>query len=255
MWYNVCSLDSRTRGVFLLSAGDRVAFNPINYCRVKLPLLGGPCVPADCLSNTGEPSKGCFIMDIYTPIPINDKVLRLAIYEAHKGLCFYTGRRVEFPDMVVDHVLPRARGGQDCIANYVLTYFELNSRKNDRIDALLLERMLYINKIVFADKALRIYLNSETPNPHRHKEKVALVKAHSKALSDVDIAEAREIATRLYIQSAGYYSAAKLLGNPTWRASLYRLINEPGFRPSDTFIEILLSRGKIDLEDYPDSIL
>lgn len=194
-------------------------------------------------------------MDIYTPIPIYDQTLRLAIYEAHKGLCFYTGRRVEALDMVIDHIVPKAKGGQDCIANYVLTYLELNSRKNDRVDELLIERMLYINKITFATNALRLYLNNQPLDPNRHKEKIALVKARSKAFNDVVIAEVREIATRLYIQSAGYYSAAKLLGNPTLRASLHRLINEPGFRPSDTLIEILLSRGKIDSEVPLDSIL
>jgi hypothetical protein len=101
-------------------------------------------------------------MDIYTPIPTINPLLRQAIYQAFDGKCFYTGQKVDFLDMHIDHVLPKSKGGQNCIANYVLTSSYINEKKNGKLDELLVERMLYINKLVFAPKTLMILLEIST---------------------------------------------------------------------------------------------
>lgn len=48
-----------------------------------------------------------------------------------------------------------------------------------------------------------------------------------------------ELAQKLYAESGSYYGAAKRLGNPNLRASLHRLLNEEGFKPSEGFMTAL----------------
>lgn len=99
-------------------------------------------------------------MKIETEILTSNANLREAIYLAHKGRCFYTGRKVEFDRMEIDHIVPISCGGKNCIVNYVLTTPALNRRKNDKINFELVDRMLYLNRILFAPLALKNYLKS-----------------------------------------------------------------------------------------------
>lgn len=65
-----------------------------------------------------------------------------------------------------------------------------------------------------------------------------------------------EIAQKLYTESGSYYGAAKRLGNPNLRASLYRLLNEASFKPSKEIMKALLNSADIKLvafEAHPDS--
>lgn len=98
-------------------------------------------------------------MNIRTKILISNSRLRHAVYAAHKGECFYTGRKIGFEDMDIDHIVPVLEGGKNCIENYVPISFSLNRRKGCKIDYLLVERMLYINKIYFAPLILKYYLS------------------------------------------------------------------------------------------------
>jgi hypothetical protein len=63
-----------------------------------------------------------------------DPDVRRALYTQHRGRDFYTGNRIKFGDMVVDHVLPRALGGPDNLYNYVPTVRSINSSKGKRYD-------------------------------------------------------------------------------------------------------------------------
>jgi hypothetical protein len=87
-------------------------------------------------------------------VPISNKNLRLAMFKAFDGRCFYTGRELTLDNMVIDHVVPKAKGGADRTDNYVLCDSRINSQKTDKYDEALVERMLFIVKTVFEPKVI-----------------------------------------------------------------------------------------------------
>ena len=97
-------------------------------------------------------------MDGKTIIPLNDNILRRAIYKVHCGECFYTGRKVKYAEMEIDHILPASKGGADCIENYVLTTKSINIRKYNSVVDSMVDRMLYINKCCYVDRVVNEYL-------------------------------------------------------------------------------------------------
>ena len=100
----------------------------------------------------------------YTQIPISDKTLRKAIYNVHRGRCFYTGRNIDFKDMRIDHIKPKTLGGEDSIINYVLCCYEINIMKfnhyNEQFGAIVRE----INDLLFTEKVVSEYINIELNN-------------------------------------------------------------------------------------------
>lgn len=65
------------------------------------------------LSTVDFPDEGHF----YT----FERILRIALYDAYGGRDFYTGERLDFDLMSIDHILPRSLGGPDNIWNFVPT--------------------------------------------------------------------------------------------------------------------------------------
>ena len=90
-------------------------------------------------------------------ISISDLKLRKAIYEAFEGRCFYTGQPVSFEKMCIDHVVPKSKGGENDIYNYVLTSQRLNAQKSAKLYRQHVEPVLYIIKAVYAPKVMKIY--------------------------------------------------------------------------------------------------
>jgi hypothetical protein len=90
-------------------------------------------------------------------ISISDLKLRKAIYEAFEGRCFYTGQPVPFEKMCIDHVVPKSKGGENNIYNYVLTSQRLNAQKSAKLYRRHVEPVLYIIKTVYAPKVMKIY--------------------------------------------------------------------------------------------------
>ena len=90
-------------------------------------------------------------------ISTNDLKLRKAIYEAFEGRCFYTGQPVPFEKMCIDHVVPKSKGGENNIYNYVLTSQRLNAQKSAKLYRRHVEPVLYIIKTVYAPKVMKIY--------------------------------------------------------------------------------------------------
>ncbi|MDR7318942.1 HNH endonuclease domain-containing protein [Brevibacillus nitrificans] len=99
------------------------------------------------------------MLDINAKISKSNPTLRKAIYKVHQGKCFYTGREIAFDDMVIDHILPVSKGGQDIISNYVPTTTEINSKKSSKVEEDLIERVLYINKLNYAESVLKTFLS------------------------------------------------------------------------------------------------
>ncbi|MEM4702878.1 MAG: HNH endonuclease domain-containing protein [Candidatus Pacearchaeota archaeon] len=89
-------------------------------------------------------------------IPINDPVLREAIYRAFKGRDYYTGEPITREDMVIDHIVPRCYGGLDNVYNYVLTSKRVNSTKSDKFDPDAVFGVLYIVSTRYAKRVLDI---------------------------------------------------------------------------------------------------
>ena len=94
---------------------------------------------------------------------ISNKHLRKAMLKAFKGKCFYTGQEVTEDNMAIDHVIPRSRGGEDTIYNYVLTTRSLNGQKSAALDENKLKSILYLVKTVYAPRVDRI-LNGKDKN-------------------------------------------------------------------------------------------
>ena len=96
------------------------------------------------------------MVDVFEPIPVSDVLLRQAVFMAFGGRCFYTGRAVPFAEMHIDHIRPRSKGGQDCIANYVLCCQEINLKKLDRHADSFEEVVTETVKLLFADRVAAV---------------------------------------------------------------------------------------------------
>ena len=61
--------------------------------------------------------------------------LKMELYKAQSGTCLYTGELLGVTSLdkyVIDHIVPRAKGGPDAAVNYVLTTPRANDDKLDR---------------------------------------------------------------------------------------------------------------------------
>lgn len=61
--------------------------------------------------------------------------LKVELLRAQGGRCLYTGEALAptlIDDYVIDHIVPRAKGGPDAIINYILTKHETNDIKGNR---------------------------------------------------------------------------------------------------------------------------
>ncbi len=46
------------------------------------------------------------------------KAERMQAYEKYDGRCAYCGKKIEYKDMQVDHIVPKLKGGKNEINNY-----------------------------------------------------------------------------------------------------------------------------------------
>lgn len=90
-------------------------------------------------------------------ISISNPLVREAVFLAYKGCCFYTGRAVKREIMVIDHLHPVSKGGEDSFYNYVLTFQDFNLGKSNKTDSELLPRLQYAVDTVYAPRAIKIY--------------------------------------------------------------------------------------------------
>ncbi len=57
---------------------------------------------------------------------------RRGLWQRDGGVCQYSGRRLQFDEANIDHVIPRSRGGPTSWENCVLADKRVNHRKGDR---------------------------------------------------------------------------------------------------------------------------
>lgn len=65
----------------------------------------------------------------------NKLLLKWELFRKQKGICIYTGEALqptEVPNLEIEHIVPRSRGGPDAMYNYVLTKESTNKEKGDR---------------------------------------------------------------------------------------------------------------------------
>lgn len=96
-------------------------------------------------------------MDIYSSIQTTDKYLRMAIIEAHNSICFYTKEIISLDNFHIDHIIPKSRKWEDCIANYLPASSWINLKKNTMLNDKISEIRL-INEGIFAPIVLKHYL-------------------------------------------------------------------------------------------------
>lgn len=85
----------------------------------------------------------------------SNRDLRLAIYNAFGGKDFYTGQRMSYQEMTLDHILPKSKGGPNNLYNYVPTSQLVNGHKGNIFDEVATIAVLSIVRTVYADKVLR----------------------------------------------------------------------------------------------------
>lgn len=97
------------------------------------------------------------IVNKNTEIGIKDPYLRRAIFNAFDGKCFYTGRDVSFNEMEIDHIIPKSKGGKDCISNYVLTCNYINNKKKANIYESLMKITIEVVDSMFSENVVNCY--------------------------------------------------------------------------------------------------
>ena len=87
----------------------------------------------------------------------SDVILRKSIYSVFNGVCFYSGRKIKYKDMHIDHVKPKSKGGKDNILNYVLSCSDINIDKNDKHDGRFINVVTEVVRVLYADKVVSHY--------------------------------------------------------------------------------------------------
>ena len=77
--------------------------------------------------------------------------------------CFYTGQNVTEDNCAIDHVIPKSKGGEDSVFNYVLTTRHINGRKTNKLDEEKVKNILYLVRTVYAPRVLRILKAKKEP--------------------------------------------------------------------------------------------
>ena len=73
------------------------------------------------------------VLKKYVNIPYyNVRCTRRNIFRRDELMCQYTGKRLQFKDASIDHIIPTSRGGQNTWDNMVTCEKRLNQRKGSR---------------------------------------------------------------------------------------------------------------------------
>lgn len=92
--------------------------------------------------------------------------LRKAMFQAFNGKCFYSG--AELDDFEIDHIVPKSKGGLDCISNYLICRKDLNRSKYNNFDENITNIILNAVNLIYSDKVVKI-LNSKIKKESKHK--------------------------------------------------------------------------------------
>lgn len=69
----------------------------------------------------------------YNKLPVKTyRPTKLNIYNRYQGICAYTGRKLSYREVTLDHVLPKSRKGQNTWENLAICDGEVNRKKSDK---------------------------------------------------------------------------------------------------------------------------
>lgn len=147
-----------------MSKGKRHLFLQI-IVMTFLGLLGGPTAFAgkQCLRFLLYSEQSASIMQLLETfefpkeyeLKTSNRELRLAIYNAFGGRDFYTGQKISYLDMTIDHIIPKSKGGPNNLFNYVPTSQLINGTKGNLFDEVSAIAVLSIVRTVYAEKVIR----------------------------------------------------------------------------------------------------
>jgi hypothetical protein len=99
--------------------------------RVRLPLeVKGICAEKIAAHRPAPAPR--VVINIEEADFLEKQVLRQAIHEREGGRCFYCSRRITHHRRCLDHVVPRAKLGQNSYRNLVSCCLDCNSQKGER---------------------------------------------------------------------------------------------------------------------------
>lgn len=130
-----------------------------------------------------------------TIISISDQYLRIAMYTAYNGKCFYTGRDIDAESMHIDHIIPKSKGGKDCVLNYVPTFPELNLIKSDMYDGRFVDVVTEVVRCVFAERVVKCFNNIKA-NPRNYVSAKQFFDEHD-CLSSLGVSDRQLVQQRI----------------------------------------------------------
>lgn len=102
------------------------------------------------------------MIDNNSYINIHDKNIRILLFNAHNGKCFYTNKMIKINSFDIDHIIPIKHGGKNIIKNIVPCDPCLNRRKNCKYDFILLEKMIFLNELMYCEKIIKMINKNST---------------------------------------------------------------------------------------------
>ena len=119
------------------------------------------------------------------------------MFKAFGGKCFYSGRDVKEDGFEIDHVVPKSKGGEDSIYNYVLVDKDINHKKSNKQDVETVTKILYIVSTAYAPKILKLL---EDPPLIAKTHEASVQYFIDKGCSEEEAIEIKE----LYVDGEGY---------------------------------------------------
>jgi 5-methylcytosine-specific restriction endonuclease McrA len=124
----------------MMAAGSAAAldianghFIPTSWCDwLALPIRGHDAAVLTPRGKVRVPTV--MVTGRYAKVPMRRPRLCVrGIWERDGGICQYTGRKLAAHEGNIDHVIPRAKGGETSWENCVLADSKVNTRKADRL--------------------------------------------------------------------------------------------------------------------------
>jgi hypothetical protein len=101
-------------------------------------------------------------------VNMQSHAVRKAMHFAHKGVDFWTGRKLSFEHMILDHVWPRSKNGPDNVFNLVPTSGQINCIKRNHLDKEAIIPILYLLRVSYSKKVF-LFLESQNKLINQYK--------------------------------------------------------------------------------------
>jgi len=96
--------------------------------------------------------------------------LKRSLWEAHDGLCFYTGIPITMFDMHIDHIQPLSKDGSDELNNLVPCSTRAKRQKANMFNENITNQMIMFNSLVYTPKVEKLL------NKYKSAKKVHMQK-------------------------------------------------------------------------------